>query len=359
MFSQGRLCWRAVGGNVSKLTTVTTKSAPQVQNLTHSLGAPSAALSIIQLRFFNSVKYNSKLEYYSASEDVRLPRKITEFKHALEGHTRPLTLLLTWLMAKDKHIKKYVKFYNDLGIDVLNIKFSPLDIVSPAIHGQRVVNQFLHFLHHYPETCPVLLHGFSVGGYLCATAMVEVEKDFEKHGHLLDRFVGQIWDSVVDVGGMPIGVARSVTDLKFLQDYIQSALEWYLKVRYDSATVYYERASVQFHKNYMGTPGLFFVSTSDPISPPKMVMGAHDDWKKLGFNVHARSFENTKHVSHRMVFKKDYDNEVLTFLKNIGLTVPVVAPAVLKRDEPVPVQAKRVKREHRTPAPAPVLTLTR
>lgn len=356
MFSQGL---RAIGGNACRMTCVALRSAPELQTTANRLGGmlsngSASALSIIQLRYFNSVKYSSKMEYYSASDHIKLPRKLQELEHALEGHDRPLTLLLTWLMAKDRHIRKYVKFYNDLGIDVLNIKFSPLDIMSPGVHGQRVVEQFLHFVHHYPETCPLLIHGFSVGGYLCATAMHEVEKDFEKHGHLLDRFVGQIWDSVVDVAGTPIGVARSVTDSKPLQDVIQKSIEWYLRYRYDSVTVFYERASVQFHKNYMGTPGLFFASEADPISPPSMVFKAHDIWKSLGFPVYKKCWDDTKHVTHRMKHPEEYEKLVLTFLKSLGLSLrPSVLP--VKKIQERKIQAERKPQPH----PAPILTLSR
>ena len=52
----------------------------------------------------------------------------------------------------------------------------------------------------------------------------------EQYGPLLDRIVGQIWDSVVDVSGLPIGVARSVTSNPVLQQALLGILEWVIKI---------------------------------------------------------------------------------------------------------------------------------
>lgn len=42
---------------------------------------------------------------------------------------------------------------------------------------------------------------------------------------LLDRFVGHIWDSPVDVENMPIGVAKSVTKNEQMQSMIVKYVE--------------------------------------------------------------------------------------------------------------------------------------
>ena len=49
---------------------------------------------------------------------------------------RPLTVLLCWLMSKDRYVKKYANFYNELGFDVLKIRFSIFDIMRPKRGSQ-------------------------------------------------------------------------------------------------------------------------------------------------------------------------------------------------------------------------------
>lgn len=51
---------------------------------------------------------------------------------ALSQHDRPLTLLFCWLMAKEKHIRKYAKMYTNMGMDVLKIRVSPFDLLRPT-----------------------------------------------------------------------------------------------------------------------------------------------------------------------------------------------------------------------------------
>ena len=50
----------------------------------------------------------------------------------LSAGKRPLALIFSWLMAKDKHVKKYAKFYTDQGIDVLKVRTSPFDALRPT-----------------------------------------------------------------------------------------------------------------------------------------------------------------------------------------------------------------------------------
>lgn len=51
---------------------------------------------------------------------------------------RPLLIMPTWLMAKEKHVKKYAKFYVDQGFDVLNISVTPWQLLWP-VKGTQVI----------------------------------------------------------------------------------------------------------------------------------------------------------------------------------------------------------------------------
>lgn len=56
--------------------------------------------------------------------------------------------------------------------------------------------------------------------------LLQIKNDMQKHGHLLNRFVGQIWDSAVDVDGIPDGVPRAITNNLSLQRNIRKYLLW-------------------------------------------------------------------------------------------------------------------------------------
>ena len=58
---------------------------------------------------------------------------------------RPLTLLYSWLLAKESHLMKHAKFYTDRGFDVLRVKLSVFDILFPA-NGSKVRSRYIRHI---------------------------------------------------------------------------------------------------------------------------------------------------------------------------------------------------------------------
>lgn len=319
MLCQSRLC--ALAGSASRLATATVRTASEVKPLTfvgvraHGL----SAVSLVHFRNLHSVKFSKNLEFFSSSSELQLPKHTVQLGPAYAEQNRPMTLLFCWLMSKEKHIRKYAQFYNNLGMDVLKVRISPYDLLRPTKGSQCVADQVLQFLHANPSQNPLLIHGFSVGAYVFTEVMVKVEKEFEKHGHLLNRFVGQIWDSAVDLEGIPYGTSRAITNNDTIQKSMQKYLEWYLKVRYNTATIHYERASAKMHQNYVGVPALFFISNSDPVATPHMVSRVYNKWEANGHDVFVKCWEKSRHVSHYRLHPKEYEDHVIAFLERLRL----------------------------------------
>lgn len=229
---------------------------------------------------------------------------------------RPLTILLSWLMSKDSHVKKFVNIYNDLGFDVLKLRISPLDLLRPQTGSQVVAENMLDFLHKNPRHSTILVHGFSVGGYLFCESLNKVEKNMSKHGELMDRFVGQIWDSAVDIYGIPNGVSKAVTNNETLQVYLYKYIEWFINTQKESRRSY-EAASNKMHEGFLQVPSLFFMSKSDPVSPPEMNMPVVEKWLQKGIPVYTKVFDNSAHVSHYYKYRKEYETELFTFLQTL------------------------------------------
>lgn len=323
MLFHGRMCVSAILGSTSRLTSLPLRAASEIYPAS-SFGqkvCASPATAFLQFRNLHSVKLSRNLEFYCCS-DVTLPKNTIQLAPALGGQNRPMTLLFSWLMSKDRHIRKYAQFYNNLGIDVLKVRISPYDLLRPTKGTQCVADQVLQFLHANPSQNRLMIHGFSVGAYVLAEVMVKMEQEFQKHGHLLDLFVGQIWDSPVDLKGIPYGTSRAITNNVTLQKSMQKYLEWYLKVRYNTATIHYERASLKFHQNYLGVPGLFFLSNSDPVSTPEMVGAVYNKWEANGYQIFTKCWEHSRHVSHYRMHPKEYEELVLSFLEKIGMILP-------------------------------------
>ncbi|XP_050687710.1 uncharacterized protein LOC126981073 isoform X1 [Eriocheir sinensis] len=280
-----------------------------------------AAPLLLHVRDFHSRKFSRNVEFFTAN-DVPLPKNTKQVASTLSNHERPLTLLFCWLMAKERHVRKYAQFYTNMGIDVLKVRISPFDLLRPTKGSQVAAEQVLEFLHANPTHSPLLVHGLSVGGYLFMEVLNKIDDDMEKHGHLLNRFVGQIWDSGVDIYGIPDGVPRAITNNVSLQRNIKKYLLWHLKVNYNTATVHYERASRKMHENFLGVPGLFFFSNNDPVSTPEMNALVYKKWEANNIPVYTRCWKDSVHVSHYLKHRKEYEAEVVAFMERVGMIEP-------------------------------------
>lgn len=49
---------------------------------------------------------------------------------------KPLVVLLSWLMSKQKHLKKYAQLYTDQGFDVLTVQVTPWQFMWPKQGAQ-------------------------------------------------------------------------------------------------------------------------------------------------------------------------------------------------------------------------------
>lgn len=68
----------------------------------------------------------------------------------------------------------------------------------------------MNFLLVNENYAPLLLHGFSVGGYVWSEALVHVAQDMKRYQPIVDRICGQVWDSAADITEIPIGVPFAV-----------------------------------------------------------------------------------------------------------------------------------------------------
>lgn len=59
---------------------------------------------------------------------------------------KPLVVMLPWLMAKQKHVKKYAQLYTDQGYDVVRVSVSPWQVVWPKTGSQVIC--IIYILHN-------------------------------------------------------------------------------------------------------------------------------------------------------------------------------------------------------------------
>lgn len=89
-----------------------------------------------------------------------------------------------------------------------------------------VAAEVLKFLNNnVTKKNPLVLHGFSVGGYLWGECLVHMSRDVERYRNVLDMVQGQVWDSAVELSEIPLGVPKAVFPTN---DTLQRALRNYL-----------------------------------------------------------------------------------------------------------------------------------
>jgi len=229
---------------------------------------------------------------------------------------RPLTVILAWLMSDRKHIHKYAKYYLDNGFDVLTVRTTPWQLLWPVTGSHIVASDLLSFLYQNPNYYKTVVHGFSVGGYLWGEVMVKMSEDIAKYTPTMSRIVGQIWDSAVDYGQIPIGVPKSVFPTnEFLRKSLERYVVFHMKTYQESSTKHHLKATDQFYQSIIRAPAMFLFSLNDPMVCLKSIETVRDAWQKQGTMVNLRAWHEPPHVGIFQRHPEEYQDEVRKFME--------------------------------------------
>jgi hypothetical protein len=103
-----------------------------------------------QNRPYSVNQITKNIELISAHNDIQIDKssslRLTYPK--LGENNTPLVVMLSWLMAKRKHILKYANFYMDQGFDVLSVSITPWQLLWP-MKGTQVRKIILKFTDIY------------------------------------------------------------------------------------------------------------------------------------------------------------------------------------------------------------------
>lgn len=249
-------------------------------------------------------------KYYGQSFNEALP----------SASERKLVVLMSWLEAKEKHIEKYRQFYLDRGFDVLNVKTSPLDLLLPNIGAKKISKDFVRFLVE-KQYSNVVLHGFSVGGYMFGQVLLDIDKQQQEvREKILNSVRGLVFDSIVPFEGICVGVANSITQNPVAAKILENLLRLYLILGYRIATKSYEEASDKVWGGPLECPSLFLMSKDDKISDHKIIERLTGGWINKGIECHKMIVENSPHVQIFTKHNKEYVEKVESFLKRIKMS---------------------------------------
>ncbi|XP_076675965.1 transmembrane protein 53-like lethal (2) k09913 isoform X1 [Andrena cerasifolii] len=257
-------------------------------------------------------------------EHITIDHRIKSFDGARRNfentENRPLLVMLTWLLAKRRNVMKYANLYMDQGFDVAVVSMTPWQLLWPVKGSRVVAADLLDFLIQHEDYQQILLHGFSVGGYMWGEVLDLIERDRQKYGNVIDRIIGQVWDSLADVSELSIGTPRAVFPKnEMLQNMLRKYLEYHMKTFQKQSTQYYVRSSQLFHSNSVHSPALFFISNTDPVGTLTNNLRVRAQWESLGVKTYVKIFERSPHVGHYYKYPKEYVAELYGFLNKLNL----------------------------------------
>ncbi|XP_075168942.1 transmembrane protein 53-like lethal (2) k09913 isoform X1 [Haematobia irritans] len=252
----------------------------------------------------------------------------TPFKSEVDSNTlefkqptgNPLVLMMAWLMAKQKHLKKYAEIYTDLGFDVMVVHITPWQLLWPTKGSQVVAAETLKFLENNKSYAPILVHGFSVGAYEMGEIMLQMSRDMERYTPILDRVICQVWDSAADITEIPIGVPKSIFPKnQSMQNALRNYTLYHLKTFHNQATIHYMRSSQMFHSTLLKQPALFFVSDNDLIGPPSSNQAVRENWERANVKVTFKCWKHSLHAGHFLKHREEYLDILFKHLEDTGV----------------------------------------
>ncbi|XP_014090262.1 uncharacterized protein l(2)k09913 isoform X2 [Bactrocera oleae] len=236
-----------------------------------------------------------------------------------EPSGNPLVLMMAWLMAKQKHLKKYAQIYTEMGFDVMIVHVTPWQLLWPVKGTQVVAADTLKFLDNNGSYTPIVVHGFSVGAYQLGEVMLQMSRNKERYAGILDRIVCQIWDSAADITEIPVGVPKSLFPKNpRMQSALRNYILYHMKTFHNQATIHYMRSSQMFHSTLIKQPALFFVSQNDSIGPPSSNHAVRENWERANIKCTFKCWEHSQHAAHFMRHREEYLGCLLKHLETSG-----------------------------------------
>ena len=163
---------------------------------------------------------------------------------------------------------------------------------------------------------PLMVHGFSVGGYVFGEFLVKMLQNPEKYANIPPRLQGLIFDSVVDMNGIPVGVSKAATQNRAYQKIIESALSLHLKT---PSAKHYDLSSATFKENAFEIPSLLMYSHKDPVVEPDKIEAIASSWRERGINAYTKFWNDAQHVSLFLKHPDEYTDSVKQFIRQCGL----------------------------------------
>lgn len=237
-----------------------------------------------------------------------------------DSNGKPLVLLISWLGGNPKHLQNICKLYTNLDFDVLEVRVQPIQLMRPVHKAQPIASDIVNFLAHNKNYERVVVHGFSIGGYLWGECLNHLQNDLDKRKVITEKVKAQIWDSMVGVSELGGGVGKTLFPTNpLMQRLIINLAQFYLQSFYNVSTKHYRKASASFYIHAFRAPALVFCSKTDQIGTEKLSLSIRDSFAADDIEVTLKCFNDSPHIQHFRRHHDEYTKFLLRHLKSCDL----------------------------------------
>ncbi|CAK8574248.1 unnamed protein product [Lathyrus sativus] len=272
----------------------------------------------------------------------------------LSGKSKTVVVLLGWLGAKQKHLKKYAEWYTSKGYHVITFTFPMAEVMSyhPGGKAEQNVHMLVDHLADWLEEeneKNLVFHTFSNTGWLTYGVILEW---FQKQDpSLMEKIRGCIVDSApvanpdpqvwasgfsaaflkknsiatkgrvsTDESGIKVSISSN-EDLGLKPAPTEAALLLILKKLFEVVlhlpAVNRRLSDVlsMLSTKQPGCPQLYMYSSADRVIPADSVESFVDAQRKAGHDVRACNFVSSPHVDHFRNDPKLYTSQLNQFLE--------------------------------------------
>lgn len=259
-------------------------------------------------------------------------------------NSKTVVVLLGWLGAKQKHLKKYADWYTSQGFHVITFTVPMSEIVSYQVGGktEEHINSLVNHLSDWLEEeygKNLVFHTFSNTGWLIYGAILE--KFQIQDDTLMGRIKGCVVDSAPVASPDPQVWAsgfsaaflkknsiaakghRNGDDVTIKPTISETALlvvlEKFFDVVLNLPAVHQRLSNVlgQLKSGQPSCPQLYIYSSADKVIPAGSVESFINGQQRAGRVVRSCNFKSTPHVDHFRHEPELYASQLSQFLKDL------------------------------------------
>lgn len=259
-------------------------------------------------------------------------------------------MMLGWLGAKPKHLRRYVEFYNAKGIHAVTFVASVMDALSFDL-GKKLEERMLELANELAAWLSdqtgrdrfLVFHTFSNTGWLAYGAILDNLKDRQD---LLEKIKGCVVDSGGDpaidpkvwAAGFSTALLKKSSSATYpspetgrgtkgsqIKEKEPFFLETLLLVAFEKLFSYLlnlpdvnrrlRKIITTLSKSQPPCPQLYLYSTGDKVIPSRRVESFMEEQGRTGKQVFSFNFGSSPHVDHYRTFPDLYASQLDTFLK--------------------------------------------